>query len=64
MACSDFVGAFVARAALVRFGARDRDAYAGRWTAPDPTLFAGGKANLYVYLGDDVSVRSTAWLDA
>ena len=30
---------------LVRFGARDYDAEAGRWTAKDPTLFAGGDAN-------------------
>ena len=38
---------------LVRFGARDYDAEAGRWTAKDPTLFAGGDANLYAYVGND-----------
>jgi RHS repeat-associated protein len=38
---------------LVRFGARDYDADAGRWTAKDPTLFAGGSVNLYVYAGND-----------
>jgi RHS repeat-associated protein len=38
---------------LVRFGARDYDAYAGRWTAKDPILFAGGQANLYAYVGND-----------
>jgi len=27
---------------LVRFGARDYDAAAGRWTAKDPSRFAGG----------------------
>jgi RHS repeat-associated protein len=34
---------------LVRFGARDYDAYNGRWTAKDPVLFDGGTANLYEY---------------
>jgi RHS repeat-associated protein len=34
---------------LVRFGARDYDAYAGRWTAKDPVLFGGGDGNLYAY---------------
>jgi hypothetical protein len=37
----------------VRFGARDYDAYAGRWTAKDPVLFAGGDPNLYAYIGND-----------
>jgi RHS repeat-associated protein len=38
---------------LVRFGARDYDAYAGRWTAKDPILFDGGFSNLYSYVGSD-----------
>jgi RHS repeat-associated protein len=29
---------------LVRFGARDYDAYTGRWTARDPSLFRGSPA--------------------
>ena len=38
---------------LLRFGARDYDAVAGRWTAKDPTLFASGTTNLYQYVGND-----------
>jgi RHS repeat-associated protein len=38
---------------LVRFGARDYDAYAGRWTAKDPILFGGGSTNFYSYVGSD-----------
>jgi len=38
---------------LVRFGARDYEAYAGRWTAKDPILFGGGDENLYVYVVND-----------
>ena len=38
---------------LVRFGYRDYEPAAGRWTARDPILFAGGQANLYVYVGGD-----------
>jgi len=34
---------------FVRFGARDYDAFAGRWTAKDPLLFGGGDENLYSY---------------
>jgi len=37
---------------LVRFGARDYDAYSGRWTAKDPVRFEGG-VNLYEYVGND-----------
>ncbi len=37
---------------LVRFGARDYDAYSGRWTAKDPVRFAGGP-NLYTYADND-----------
>ncbi len=38
---------------LVRFGARDYDADAGRWTAKDPISFSGGTTNLYEYAGND-----------
>jgi RHS repeat-associated protein len=38
---------------LVRFGLRDYDPTAGRWTARDPALFGGGQANLYDYVGSD-----------
>jgi RHS repeat-associated protein len=38
---------------LVRFGARDYDAEAGRWTAKEPLGFAGGDSNLYAYVGND-----------
>jgi RHS repeat-associated protein len=38
---------------LVRFGARDYDAYSGRWTAKDPILFGAGAANLYQYVNSD-----------
>jgi RHS repeat-associated protein len=38
---------------LVRFGARDYDAFTGRWTAKDPIRFAGGDANLYGYVASD-----------
>jgi RHS repeat-associated protein len=38
---------------LTRFGARDYDAEAGRWTARDPLLFEGGQLNLYQYASGD-----------
>jgi RHS repeat-associated protein len=38
---------------LVRFGRRDYDPAAGRWTARDPALFDSGAANLYAYAGND-----------
>ena len=37
---------------LLRFGFRDYDPAAGRWTARDPALFSGGQANLYAYVGN------------
>ena len=37
---------------LVRFGARDYDPHTARWTTKDPIRFAGGQANLYVYVGN------------
>jgi RHS repeat-associated protein len=46
-------GLYDADTGLVRFGARDYDAFAGRWTARDPVLFRGGSANLYEYVGND-----------
>ena len=40
---------------LVRFGARDYDAEAGRWTGKDPIGFEGGSPNVYEYaLGSPV----------
>lgn len=38
---------------LVRFGARDYDAEAGRWTVKDPILFDGNSENLYMYVKDN-----------
>jgi RHS repeat-associated protein len=38
---------------LVRFGARDYDPAAGRWTAPDPDGFSGNEPNLYAYASGD-----------
>jgi RHS repeat-associated protein len=44
---------------LVHFGFRDYDPDAGRWTAKDPILFAGGNTDLYGYcLSDPVN-----WVD-
>jgi RHS repeat-associated protein len=42
---------------LVRFGARDYDAYSGRWTAKDPILFGGRTPNLYEYAFNDPANR-------
>ena len=44
---------------LVRFGARDYDAQTGRWTAKDPSRFAGRSANLYEYAKND----PVNWID-
>jgi RHS repeat-associated protein/uncharacterized repeat protein (TIGR01451 family) len=38
---------------LVRFGSRDYDAEAGRWTAKDPIGFEGADTNLYGYVFAD-----------
>jgi RHS repeat-associated protein len=35
---------------LLRFGARDYDAFTGRWTTKDPIEFLGGDTNLYGYV--------------
>jgi RHS repeat-associated protein len=41
---------------LARFGARDYDPDLARWTAKDPSGFAGGDTNLYAYAyGDPVN---------
>ncbi|MCI0692222.1 RHS repeat-associated core domain-containing protein [candidate division KSB1 bacterium] len=42
---------------LIRFGARDYDAFTGRWTAKDPILFEGEDLNIYRYvLGDPINL--------
>jgi len=38
---------------FVRFGFRDYDSVAGRWTAKDPIVFEGGQSNLYAYCDSD-----------
>ena len=38
---------------LTRFGARDYDAYTGRWTTKDPIRFNGGDTNLYGYVSNN-----------
>jgi RHS repeat-associated protein len=49
---------------LVRFGVRDYDPAAGRWTAPDPAFFAGSPTNLYAYVGGNpISLRDPAGLE-
>jgi RHS repeat-associated protein len=42
-----------AETGLVRFGARDYDPVAGRWTAKDPIGFAGRATSLYEYAAND-----------
>lgn len=46
-------GLYDSATGLVRFGFRDYDADAGRWTTKDPILFRGGDPNLYAYVGSD-----------
>lgn len=38
---------------LTHFGAREYDAYTGRWSSKDPLIFGGGDTNLYRYVGND-----------
>jgi RHS repeat-associated protein len=38
---------------LIRFGARDYDPQAGRWTTKDPILFRGRQTNIYSYSAAD-----------
>src|SRR5690606_5743820 len=46
-------GVYDSISGLTRFGARDYDAYTGRWTAKDPIRWAGGDVNLYGYVAND-----------
>jgi RHS repeat-associated protein len=49
---------------LTRFGARDYDAFTGRWTTRDSILFAGRSANLYSYVNGDpqnAAVAPRSW---
>jgi RHS repeat-associated protein len=49
----------------VRFGARDYNPQTGRWTAKDPTIFAGGDTNLYGYtLSDPINLVDPSGLDS
>lgn len=58
-------GLYDAQTGLVRFGARDYDAEAGRWTAKDPIGFAGGDMNLFRYvLGNVINVGDPKGLDS
>ena len=38
---------------LTRFGARDYDAWTGRWASKDPIRFEAGDANIYAYVGQN-----------
>ena len=50
---------------LIRFGARDYDPVAGRWTASDPIRFNAGDANLYRYAAaDPVNLSDPTGLNA
>ena len=46
-------GLYDAQTGLVRFGARDYDSTAGRWTAKEVLGFGGGNANWYGYVMND-----------
>jgi RHS repeat-associated protein len=46
-------GVFDRDTGLDRFGARDYDPAAGRWTAKDPIRFGGAQANVFAYAGSD-----------
>ncbi|MCB9771334.1 MAG: PASTA domain-containing protein [Candidatus Omnitrophica bacterium] len=46
-------GLYESATGLTRFGARDYDAFTGRWTAKDPIGFGGGDTNLYGYVHAD-----------
>jgi RHS repeat-associated protein len=49
-----FAGAlYDADTGLARSAARDYDAQAGRWLAPDPQRWQNGQANLYTYQNDN-----------
>ncbi|MCC6348308.1 MAG: hypothetical protein IT347_01785 [Candidatus Eisenbacteria bacterium] len=52
--CLGFAGGLTdSLTGLVRFGARDYDPVAGRWTAKDPIGFAGNDDNMYAYSAND-----------
>ena len=46
-------GLYESATGLTRFGARDYDAFTGRWTVKDPIGFEGGDTNLYGYVVAD-----------
>ncbi|MFA5832146.1 MAG: RHS repeat-associated core domain-containing protein [Bacteroidota bacterium] len=46
-------GLFDTQTKLVRFGARDYDVTAGRWTSKDPILFEGKDINIFCYATSD-----------
>jgi RHS repeat-associated protein len=46
-------GLFDTQTKLVRFGARDYDAFADRWTCKDPLVFSGKSSNLFRYVACD-----------
>jgi RHS repeat-associated protein len=54
---------------LLRFGSRDYDPITSRWTAKDPSGFAGGDTNLYRYVNNqpvnliDVAGSESGWSD-
>jgi RHS repeat-associated protein len=46
-------GLYDEQTGLVRFGARDYDAQAGRWTAKDPAGIIASEFNAFAYVGND-----------
>jgi RHS repeat-associated protein len=62
-------GLYDGQTGLVRFGARDYEAYSGRWTAKDPIGFQSGDCKLYVYCNNnsvnyiDISGLIIAYID-
>ncbi len=46
-------GLYDSETGFVRFGVRDYDAFAERWTSKDPIGFEGGDVNLYRYVSSD-----------
>ncbi|MDH5511242.1 MAG: RHS repeat protein [Nitrospinota bacterium] len=52
-------GIYDSHTKLTRFGARDYDAFTGRWTSKDPIRFDGDGQNLYVYVMNDI----VNWVD-
>jgi RHS repeat-associated protein len=51
-------GLYDVQTEMVRYGVRDYEPSAARWTAKDPVRFQGNQNNLYVYLNND-AVNST-----